>query len=109
MKGTVRYGNEILQSATITIGEQTKITDNNGEFSFSVKPGTYIIIITHAGYKKIQREIGIECLAGVREKHAGVAEVRVQIFDASGPMRLDWKLDAGAGRPAKPRHQRRVG
>src|SRR5215471_21799644 len=60
IKGIIRCGNEILQSATITIGEQTKTTDNNGEFSFSVKPGTYTIIITHAGYKKIQREIAIE-------------------------------------------------
>src|SRR5215471_13942235 len=57
IKGIIRCGNEILQSATITIGEQTKTTDNNGEFSFSVKPGTYTIIITHAGYKKIKQTI----------------------------------------------------
>src|SRR5215813_8593854 len=57
IKGIIRHGNEILQSATITIGEQTKITDVNGEFSFSVKPGVYTIIITYTGYKKTQQEI----------------------------------------------------
>ena len=55
--GKVRYGNEVLQAATISLGGQTKLTDGNGAFSFSVKPGTYKIIITHAGYKKIEQTI----------------------------------------------------
>src|SRR5215203_2760480 len=55
--GKVKYGNEALQSATISIAAQTKLTDNNGKFSFPIKPGTYTIIVTHAGYKKIEQTI----------------------------------------------------
>src|SRR6188474_2095026 len=55
--GKVRYGNEVLQAATISLGGQTKLTEENGAFTFSVKPGTYKIIITHAGYKKIEQTI----------------------------------------------------
>ena len=55
--GKVKYGNEVLQDATISFGGQTKLTSSNGEFSFSIKPGTYKIIITHAGYKKIEQTI----------------------------------------------------
>ena len=55
--GKVKYGNEALQAATISLAGQTKLTNDNGEFSFSVKPGTYTIIITHAGYKKIEQTI----------------------------------------------------
>ena len=50
--GKARYGNEVLHAATISLGGQTKLTDGNGAFTFSIKPGTYKIIITHAGYKK---------------------------------------------------------
>src|SRR4030095_4963061 len=55
--GKVKHGNEALQAATISLAGQTKLTNDNGEFSFSVKPGTYTIIITHAGYKKIEPTI----------------------------------------------------
>ena len=55
--GKVRYGNEVLHAATISLGGQTKLTDGNGAFTFSIKPGTYKIIITHAGYKKIEQTI----------------------------------------------------
>jgi iron complex outermembrane receptor protein len=55
--GKVRYGNEVLHAATISLGGQTKLTDGNGAFIFSIKPGTYKIIITHAGYKKIEQTI----------------------------------------------------
>jgi len=55
--GKVRYGNEVLHAATISLGGQTKLTDGNGAFTFSIKPGTYKIIITHAGYKKIEHTI----------------------------------------------------
>src|SRR5215213_863219 len=55
--GKVRYGNEVLQAATISLAGQTKITNNKGEFSFSVNPGKYTIIITHAGYKRIEQTI----------------------------------------------------
>jgi hypothetical protein len=35
--GKVKYGNEVLQDATISFGGQTKLTNSNGEFSFSIK------------------------------------------------------------------------
>ena len=50
--GKVRYGSEALHAATISLGKQTKLTDGSGAFTFSVKPGTYTITITHTGYKK---------------------------------------------------------
>ncbi len=53
--GKVRFGNEILQAATVSIANKKIITDQNGNFSLPIKPGTYTIIITHAGYKKIEQ------------------------------------------------------
>jgi iron complex outermembrane receptor protein len=58
--GKVRYGNESLQAATVFLNGQTKLTDVTGNFSFAVKPGSYTIIITHAGYKKVQQTITAE-------------------------------------------------
>jgi iron complex outermembrane recepter protein len=55
--GKVKYGNEVLQAATVSLDGQTKLSDANGEFSFSVKPGTYTISITNAGYKKTEQTI----------------------------------------------------
>ena len=60
IKGNVKYGNEVLPGATISLAGQTKITNDKGEFSFSIIPGTYTIIITHAGYKKIEQTIVAE-------------------------------------------------
>jgi iron complex outermembrane receptor protein len=57
LTGKVRYGSEALHAATISLGNQTILTDGNGAFTFSVKPATYKIIITHAGYKKIEQTI----------------------------------------------------
>ena len=57
LTGTVRNGSETLQSATVSIANQTIITDHKGQFSVSLNPGTYVIIITHAGYKKIETSI----------------------------------------------------
>ena len=59
LTGTVRSGFETLQSATVSIGSQTIITDHKGQFSFPLNPGTYIIVITHVGYKKIETSITI--------------------------------------------------
>jgi iron complex outermembrane receptor protein len=58
--GKVRYGNETLQAATVSLGGQTKLTDVTGNFSFSIKPGTYKLIITHAGYQKTEQTITAE-------------------------------------------------
>jgi len=63
LTGTVRSGFETLQSATVSVAGQTTITDNKGQFSFAINPGPYVIVITHAGYKKIETSITI--VAGI--------------------------------------------
>jgi len=57
--GKVKYGNDVLQAATVALGNKTVLTDQNGEFSIPIKPGSYTIIITHAGYKKIEQAITV--------------------------------------------------
>ena len=59
LTGTVRSEFETLQSTTVSIAGQTITTDNKGQFSLSLNPGTYVIVITHAGYKKIETSITI--------------------------------------------------
>src|SRR4030095_516658 len=55
--GKVKHNKEILQSATVSLGNKTALTDHKGEFTFSVKPGTYTVTITHVGDKKIEQPI----------------------------------------------------
>jgi uncharacterized membrane protein len=55
--GKVKYGNEALQGTTVILGDKSTLTDHNGKFSFSIRPGSYTILITHAGYKKIELTI----------------------------------------------------
>jgi iron complex outermembrane recepter protein len=55
--GKVKYGTEALQSASVSLGNQTIFTDHKGEFSFSIKPGKYIITATHVGYQKIEQAV----------------------------------------------------
>jgi len=57
--GSVKYGKEALQGATVSLGEITVLTDQYGNFSLSIEPGNHTLIITHAGYKKIERTISI--------------------------------------------------
>src|SRR5688572_18196319 len=59
LSGTVRSSTEVLPSATVSIDNQTVLTDKNGQFLFSVDPGNYIIVVTHAGYKKVELAIKI--------------------------------------------------
>ena len=66
LTGAVKSGSEVLQSATISIANQFRLTDKNGQFSFPVIPGTYLIVVTHAGYKKIETSITI--VAGKENK-----------------------------------------
>ena len=61
--GKVRFGNEILQAATVSIGNKNILTDHNGNFSLPIKPGSHTIIITHTGYKKLEQTLFVE--AGV--------------------------------------------
>lgn len=67
VKGTVKGSENVLQAATVSLGDKTMITDGNGEFSFSIKPGNYTLTITHVGYKKITQPVN-------------VIEVNTQIF-----------------------------
>ena len=60
IRGSVKYGKEVLQSATVSMGNKTIYTDRNGEFSFSIKPGNYTITVTHAGYKKLEQAVTVE-------------------------------------------------
>jgi iron complex outermembrane receptor protein len=58
--GKVKYGKEALQAATVSVENKTVFSDNKGEFSLSIKPGKYILIITHVGYEKIQQTISVD-------------------------------------------------
>jgi iron complex outermembrane recepter protein len=60
IKGKVRYGHETLPSATVTLADKTILTDDTGEFSFYILPGTYTITVTHAGYQKNEQVIKTE-------------------------------------------------
>src|SRR5215213_7560601 len=58
--GKVKFGTEALQSATVSLGNQTTYTDHTGQFSLSVKPGNYTITITHVSYNKIEQVVKVE-------------------------------------------------
>ena len=60
LKGTIKHGEDVLQAATVLLGNNTMLSDNNGKFLFSVSPGNYKLIITHSGYQTIIQEIKIE-------------------------------------------------
>lgn len=60
ISGIVRFGNEFLEGATISLGDKTTITDQKGNFSLTVVPGTYTIVITHVGFKKLEEVIIIK-------------------------------------------------
>jgi iron complex outermembrane receptor protein len=66
LTGTIRTGSETLQSATVSIAGKATMTDHKAQFSFALNPGTYLIVITHAGYKKIESNITI--VAGKENK-----------------------------------------
>ena len=54
INGIVKDGETALPSATISIANKTIITNSRGEFSITLQPGTYIVLVTHAGYKNIE-------------------------------------------------------
>ncbi len=60
IKGKVTGNGEALPFATASLGNKTVLSDQQGEFSFSVSPGVYTIIITHTGYKKIEKRVTAE-------------------------------------------------
>ncbi len=65
IRGKITNGHENLPAATVTLGNNTVLTDRNGEFSFLIKAGNYLLTITHAGYEK--KEASISVIAGVTE------------------------------------------
>lgn len=56
----VKDGEINLQSATILISDKKALTDYAGEFSITINPGTYTLIVTHVGYKKIEQRIVLQ-------------------------------------------------
>ena len=60
IKGKVQRSEGILPGATVSMETKVVLTDEKGEFSFPLKAGNYTVIITHAGYKKIVRQVNIE-------------------------------------------------
>jgi iron complex outermembrane receptor protein len=55
INGMVKDGETALPSATISIANKSILTNSRGEFSIALKPGTYMILVTHAGYKSIEQ------------------------------------------------------
>ena len=60
ISGKVKHGDEVLQAATVSLGNKTVLTDHNGEFSFSIIQGNYQLIISYIGYKSIEMNITVE-------------------------------------------------
>jgi iron complex outermembrane recepter protein len=58
--GKVKHGKEILQGATVSLGNQITLTDRKGEFFFSIIQGKHKLSITHVGYKKIELDITVD-------------------------------------------------
>ena len=57
IKGQVKSEDILLEKATVVIESKTMLTNSLGEFSISVKAGTYIITITHVGYNTIEENL----------------------------------------------------
>ena len=60
LKGIVKDDDNLLQAATVSINNKTLLSNINGEFLIPLAPGSYPIVITYAGYKKLEQEIKIE-------------------------------------------------
>lgn len=59
VKGKVRSETELLAAATVSLDDLTILSDVKGEFFFSIKPGNYILKVTYAGYKTIEKQITV--------------------------------------------------
>jgi len=60
IKGQVKDEETVLPAATVSVSNTTTVTNTRGEFSVVINPGTYILVVTHAGYKNFQQEIVIK-------------------------------------------------
>jgi len=59
IRGIIKNGEEVLPAATVSVGNKTTLTDNKGEFSFSIKQGNYLLTVTYVGYKKFEQSVSI--------------------------------------------------
>ena len=57
IKGRVKDGETLLQAATVSLANKSTLTNYAGEFSLSISPGTYTLVVTHVGYKKMEQLI----------------------------------------------------
>jgi iron complex outermembrane receptor protein len=59
LKGKIKSKEEVLQAATVYAGEKTVLTDEAGEFTISLLPGTYTLTVSYTGYQTIQKPVKI--------------------------------------------------
>ncbi|HMC00516.1 MAG TPA: TonB-dependent receptor [Flavobacteriaceae bacterium] len=59
INGKITNGSENLPSVKLSIGEINLITNENGEYNLSLKPGTYKMTIAHPDYEIIEQELKI--------------------------------------------------
>ncbi|MGK2862969.1 MAG: TonB-dependent receptor, partial [Chitinophagaceae bacterium] len=57
LKGLVKEEETVLPSATVSVASNIFVTNSKGEFSIKINPGTYLLVVTHAGYRKFEQEI----------------------------------------------------
>jgi iron complex outermembrane recepter protein len=62
--GKVKGNEFVLASATVKLNNETLLTDEKGEFRVSLPVGTYVITITHAGFKKFEQDLIVSNNAG---------------------------------------------
>ena len=57
LKGFVKDNETPLSAATVSVANNNTVTNSKGEFFILLNPGTYIVVITHVGYKKFEQQI----------------------------------------------------
>jgi len=57
LKGFVKDNETPLGAATVSVANNNTVTNSKGEFFILLNPGTYIVTITHVGYKKFEQQI----------------------------------------------------
>ena len=60
LKGTVYGVDGPLHGATVSVNKTILLTNKQGEFTFTLDPGHYILYITYTDYKKIEQEIKMD-------------------------------------------------
>jgi iron complex outermembrane receptor protein len=57
IKGKIKDREIALQNVTVSVAQKNTLTNSDGEFSFTLEPGPYTLIISHVGYKKKEETI----------------------------------------------------